>query len=95
MFINPLTIDLHFDLHILQMKWIETEIKIVWMDRGGWAALKVLNFLKNQNLSDRSHFSGQMWRGGHQIFLETGEGVVQNLQTEAGWLLEGGHTFQG
>ena len=48
MFINPLTIDLHFDLHILQMKWIETKIetetKIVLMDRGGWDALTVLDF---------------------------------------------------
>ena len=28
MFINPLTIDLHIDLHMLQIKWIETETKI-------------------------------------------------------------------
>ena len=41
MFINPLTIVLLFDLHMLQLKWTETKPETDLMDRGGWAALTV------------------------------------------------------
>ena len=40
MFINPLTISFIIDLHMLQLKWTETEIDLI--DRGGWATLIVL-----------------------------------------------------
>ena len=45
MFINPLTIVLLFDLHMMQLKWTEMktkrEEKTDLMDRGGWATLTV------------------------------------------------------
>ena len=68
MFINPSTIDLHFDLHILQMKWTETETKTeaVLMDRGGWVALRVLNFKKIK-----------LWETDHTFRVKCGEGVTK------------------
>ena len=71
MFINPLTIDLHFDLHILQMKWIEKEIKIVWLERGGRATLTVLNFLKIK-----------LWVTDHTFWVKCGEGVAKFSQEQ-------------
>ena len=76
-FFNQLTIWFNSDLHKMQwnkqrMKWNKHRL----MERGGWATLTVPITLKIWIWEIDRSFSGEMWRGGCQIFPKSGEGVA-------------------